>query len=74
MPDITVEEFAKDVVLLKKIGINPIIVHGGGPQIGQMLKKLNIKTKFIDGLRVTDEKTVDVVEMVLSGKVNKSIN
>ena len=68
-----VKNFAEDVVLLKQIGINPIIVHGGGPQIGEMLKKLNIKTSFVDGLRVTDEETVDVVEMVLSGLINKNI-
>jgi acetylglutamate kinase len=68
-----VKSFAKDVVLLKKIGINPIIVHGGGPQIGAMLEKMNIKSSFIDGLRVTDNDTVDVVEMVLSGSINKSI-
>ena len=68
-----VEEFAKDVVLLKKIGINPIIVHGGGPQIGEMLKKLKIKSKFIDGLRITDHDTVQVVEMVLSGLINKDL-
>lgn len=65
--------FARDVVLLKQIGINPVVVHGGGPQIGEMLKKLDIKTSFIDGLRVTDSKTVDVVEMVLSGSINKNI-
>jgi acetylglutamate kinase len=66
-------EFARDVVLLKQVGINPIVVHGGGPQIGQMLERLNIKSTFIDGLRVTDEKTVEVVEMVLAGSINKSI-
>ena len=68
-----IRNFAQDVVLLKQIGINPIVVHGGGPQIGQMLKKLNIKTSFVDGLRVTDSQTVDVVEMVLSGTINKQI-
>ncbi|MBL6621324.1 MAG: acetylglutamate kinase [Rickettsiales bacterium] len=68
-----VREFAKDVVLLKKIGINPVIVHGGGPQIGAMLSKLKIKSKFIDGLRVTDKETVDIVEMVLSGLINKDL-
>ena len=68
-----VKEFAKDIVLLKKIGINPIVVHGGGPQIGEMLKKLQIKSKFIDGLRVTDGETVDIVEMVLSGLINKDL-
>lgn len=68
-----VAKFARDVVLLKQIGINPVIVHGGGPQIGEMLKRLDIKTSFIDGLRVTDSKTVDIVEMVLSGTINKNI-
>jgi len=68
-----IQNFAKNVVLLKQVGINPIIVHGGGPQIGQMLDKLNIKSSFIDGLRVTDGDTVDVVEMVLSGSINKMI-
>jgi acetylglutamate kinase len=67
------ERFAGDVVLLKQVGINPIIVHGGGPQIGQMLKRLRIKSDFIDGLRVTDRATVEIVEMVLSGSINKQI-
>ena len=67
------KEFAKDIVLLKYVGINPVIVHGGGPQIGELLTKLNIPTRFVDGLRVTDEATLEVVEMVLSGLVNKSI-
>ncbi len=67
------KNFAKNVVLLKQVGINPIIVHGGGPQIGQMLNKLNIKSSFIDGLRITDSDTVDVVEMVLAGSINKMI-
>jgi acetylglutamate kinase len=67
------KEFAKDVVLLKYVGINPVIVHGGGPQIERMLNKLNIPTRFVDGLRVTDEATLDVVEMVLSGSINKEI-
>lgn len=67
------KNFAENVVLLKQIGINPVIVHGGGPQIGQMLKKLNIQSSFIDGLRVTDSDTVDVVEMVLAGSINKMI-
>jgi acetylglutamate kinase len=66
-------QFARDVVLLKQVGVNPIVVHGGGPQIGQMLERLNIKSTFIDGLRVTDAKTVEVVEMVLAGSINKSI-
>jgi acetylglutamate kinase len=65
--------FAGDVVLLKQVGINPIVVHGGGPQIGQMLKRLRIKSDFIDGLRVTDRATVEIVEMVLSGSINKQI-
>jgi len=65
--------FARDVVLLKQVGINPIVVHGGGPQIGQMLARLKIKSSFIDGLRVTDRATVDIVEMVLSGSINKQI-
>lgn len=67
------KNFAKNVVLLKQVGINPIVVHGGGPQIGQMLNKLNIKSSFVDGLRVTDSDTVDVVEMVLAGSINKMI-
>ena len=65
--------FAQDIVLLKQIGINPVVVHGGGPQIGEMLKKLQIKNEFIDGLRVTDKDTVEVVEMVLAGKINKKV-
>jgi acetylglutamate kinase len=65
--------FARDIVLLRQIGINPIVVHGGGPQIGQMLKRLRIKSEFVDGLRITDDKTVNVVEMVLSGSINKQI-
>lgn len=65
--------FAKDIVLLKAIGINPVVVHGGGPQIGEMLKGLGKETEFIDGMRVTDSETMDVVEMVLGGLVNKQI-
>lgn len=65
--------FARDVVLLKHLGINPVIVHGGGPQIGKLLERLGIASRFEDGLRVTDEATMDVVEMVLSGAVNKTI-
>ena len=68
-----VSSFAEDIVLLQQVGMLPIIVHGGGPQIGEMLSKLKIKTEFIDGLRVTDSETIDVVEMVLSGVTNKSI-
>lgn len=65
--------FAKDIVLLKYIGISPVIVHGGGPQIGEMLKKLNIQSTFVSGMRVTDKETMNIVEMVLAGKVNKDI-
>ncbi len=65
--------FALDVVLLKYIGINPVIVHGGGPQIGEMLTKIGKKSQFIEGMRVTDGETMDVVEMVLVGKVNKEL-
>lgn len=65
--------FASDIVLLKQIGINPIVVHGGGPQIGQMLDRLKVQSEFIDGLRVTDAATVEIVEMVLSGAINKQI-
>src|SRR5260221_4709553 len=67
------DRFARDIVLLKQIGIHPIVVHGGGPQIGQMLERLKIKSSFIDGLRVTDKDTVEIVEMVLSGSINKQI-
>jgi len=66
-------QFARDVVLLKQFGVRPVIVHGGGPQIGSMLQKLNIKSEFVDGLRVSDIETVGVAEMVLSGAINKSI-
>ena len=62
--------FARDIVLLKQVGINPIVVHGGGPQIGAMLERLKIKSSFVDGLRVTDSETVEVVEMVLAGSIN----
>jgi len=65
--------FAHDVVLMKQVGMNPIVVHGGGPQIGRMLDRLKIESSFVDGLRVTDKATVEVVEMVLSGSINKSI-
>ncbi len=67
------EDFAEDVVLLEQSGVKPIIVHGGGPQIGRMLEKLGIKSEFQDGLRVTDAATVEVVEMVLAGLINKQI-
>ncbi|PKU26213.1 acetylglutamate kinase [Telmatospirillum siberiense] len=65
--------FARDVVLLRQVGINPVVVHGGGPQIGAMLERLKIKSEFVDGLRVTDQATVDIVEMVLAGSINKQI-
>lgn len=65
--------FARDVVLLKQVGINPVVVHGGGPQIDAMLKRLGIQTPRVDGLRFTDEATIEVVEMILSGKINKQI-
>jgi acetylglutamate kinase len=65
--------FARDIVLLKLVGMNPVVVHGGGPQIGDLLKRLNIESRFVDGLRVTDEQTMDVVEMVLGGLVNQDI-
>ena len=67
------ESFARDVVLMKLVGMNPVVVHGGGPQIGSLLEKLNIHTEFVDGMRVTDAQTMDVVEMVLGGSVNKEI-
>ena len=67
------QKFAHDVVLLRQFGLRPVIVHGGGPQIGSMLEKLDIKSEFVDGLRVSDMETVGVAEMVLSGAINKSI-
>jgi len=67
------ESFAQDIVLLKFVGINPVIVHGGGPQIAQLLKQLGIESQFVRGMRVTDQQTMDVVEMVLVGKINKEI-
>ena len=74
MGDVTLgQAFARDVALLKQSGINPIVVHGGGPQIGAMLNKMGIESKFEGGLRVTDEKTVEIVEMVLAGSINKEI-
>lgn len=66
-------DFADDVVLMKAVGINPVVVHGGGPQIGAMLKKLGVETSFVDGLRVTDAETAKVAEMVLSGAINKEL-
>ena len=65
--------FARDIALLKQSGINPIVVHGGGPQIGQMLDRMSIQSRFEGGLRVTDEKTMEIVEMVLAGSINKEI-
>ena len=65
--------FARNIVLLRQIGANPVVVHGGGPQIGKMLDRLKVKSEFIEGLRVTDEETVNIVEMVLSGSINKHI-
>jgi acetylglutamate kinase len=69
----TARDFARDVVLLEQTAINPVVVHGGGPQIEAMLKKLGIKSEFAGGLRITDEKTVEIVEMVLAGSINKQI-
>ncbi len=66
-------DFAEDVVLLKAVGINPVVVHGGGPQIGAMLKKLGVESTFVDGLRVTDKATAEIAEMVLSGSINKEL-
>lgn len=65
--------FARDIVLMKLVGMNPIVVHGGGPQIGELLERLNIQSRFVDGMRVTDAQTMDVVQMVLGGLVNKDI-
>ena len=65
--------FARDVVLMKLVGMNPIVVHGGGPQIGKTLDKLGKKTEFVEGMRITDSETMDIVEMVLGGIVNKEI-
>jgi acetylglutamate kinase len=67
------EQFALDVILLRLVGINPVIVHGGGPQIGALMKRLGKEPKFVGGMRVTDEETVEIVEMVLVGKINKAI-
>jgi acetylglutamate kinase len=66
-------QFARDIVLMKLVGMNPVVVHGGGPQIGQLLEQLNIESRFVDGMRVTDSQTMDIVEMVLGGSVNKEI-
>jgi len=65
--------FARDIVLMRLVGINPVVVHGGGPQIGRLLDKLGMESRFVDGMRVTDSETMDVVEMVLGGLVNKEI-
>ncbi len=74
MVDVALQaDFARDVVLLKLVGMNPVVVHGGGPQIERMLKQLNIQSQFVQGMRVTDAATMDVVEMVLGGEVNKDI-
>ncbi len=67
------EIFARDIVLMKQIGVHPVVVHGGGPQIGNMLERLAVKSEFVDGLRITDADTVGIVEMVLSGSINKQI-
>jgi acetylglutamate kinase len=67
------KNFALDMILMKYVGLDPVVVHGGGPQIGSLLKKLSIQSEFVDGMRVTDKQTMDVVEMVLVGKVNKEI-
>src|SRR5262249_5881859 len=67
------DDFSQDIVLMKQTGIDPVVVHGGGPQIGAMLKKMDINSTFIDGLPGTDEKAVEIVEMVLTGSINKQI-
>src|SRR6266705_185958 len=67
------EPFALDVILLRLVGINPVIVHGGGPPIGALLKRLGKEPRFVGGMRVTDEETIEIVEMVLVGKINKEI-
>ncbi|MGM0982838.1 MAG: acetylglutamate kinase [Pseudomonadota bacterium] len=71
--DTLIDSFARNVVLMKEVGINPVVIHGGGPQIGELLEKLNIESRFVGGMRVTDAETMDVVEMVLGGLVNKGI-
>lgn len=71
--DTTIASFARDIVLMKSVGMNPVVVHGGGPQIGSHLEKLGKKSEFIEGMRVTDEETMDVVEMMLGGLVNKAV-
>ncbi|MDX5433255.1 MAG: acetylglutamate kinase, partial [Halomonas sp.] len=71
--DALIDSFARDMVLMKEVGINPVVVHGGGPLIGELLAKLKIESRFVNGMRVTDSETMDVVEMVLGGLVNKEI-
>lgn len=71
--DDLIDSFCRDIVLLKEVGINPVVVHGGGPQIGELLNRLNIESRFVNGMRVTDGQTMDVVQMVLGGLVNKEI-
>ncbi|MEL7116334.1 MAG: acetylglutamate kinase, partial [Pseudomonadota bacterium] len=71
--DQAMASFARDIVLMQQVGVNPVIVHGGGPMINDLLKRLNIQSEFVNGKRVTDAATVEVVEMVLSGRVNKRI-
>lgn len=71
--DALIDSFARDMVLMKEVGINPVVVHGGGPQIGELLARLQIESRFVGGMRVTDSETMDVVEMVLGGLVNKEI-
>lgn len=71
--DEAMESFARDIVLMQQVGVNPVIVHGGGPMINDMLEKLSIKSEFVNGKRVTDQATIEVVEMILSGRVNKRI-
>ena len=67
------QSFARDIVLMKLVGMNPVVVHGGGPQIGNMLKQIGKESEFFKGMRVTDSETMDIVEMVLGGQVNKDI-
>src|SRR5215469_10289655 len=69
----TAKSFARDIVLMEQTAINPVVVHGGGPQIGEMLKRLGIKSEFAAGLRITDAATIEIVEMVLAGSINKQI-
>ena len=71
--DTVARDFARDMVLLEQSGVNPVVVHGGGPQIGAMLGKLGIQSAFADGLRITDRATMEIVEMVLAGSINKQI-